>query len=105
MSIRSAIEWPGQPFDERQQQLNINARSQSRPLVLVLLGLTILTGLVILSLKSAGFFQFSHPQYGGIPLYIGICLALFSLAQHAPHLFIAWQLPDETIDEGGLENG
>jgi|GEM_PF-3215164 hypothetical protein len=104
MSIRSAIEWPGQPFDERQQQLNINARSESHPLVLVLLGLTILTGLIMLGVKSTGLLPFTHPQYGGIPLYIGICVALFSLANHAPHLLIAWQLPDEPIDDGGLDN-
>ena len=104
LSIRSAIDWPGQPFDGRQQQLNINARSDTHPFLLALLGIAILTGLVMLSGMSAGYLPFSHPLYGGLPIFAGICITLFALAKNAPYLYLAWQLPDEPIDDSGLEN-
>ncbi len=104
MSIRSAIAWPGQPYDERQQQLNIKARSDARPFVLAMMGIAILTGLGLLIAMSAGYLSFSHPLYGGIPIYIGICLILFALAKNAPYLLLAWQLPDEPSDDSELEN-
>ncbi len=102
MSIRSAIAWPGQPYDERQQQLNIKARSDARPFVLAMMGIAILTGLGMLIAMSAGFLSFSHPLYGGIPIYTGIGMILFALAKNAPYLLLAWQLPDEPSDDSEL---
>ena len=104
MSIRSAIEWPGKPYDERQQQLNINARSDARPFEMALLGISIITGLVMLSTMSAGYLPFSHPLYGGLPLYTGVGIALLMLAQNMPGLLLAWQLPDELVDDSEQKN-
>ena len=104
MSIRSAVDWPGEPYDERQQQLHINARSDARPFELGLLGISTITGLVMLSAMSAGYLPFSHPLYGGLPLYIGIGIALLMLAQNAPRLLLAWQLSDDLVDDSGREN-
>ncbi len=102
MSIRSAIAWPGQPYDERQEQLNMKARSEVRPFVLAMLGIAILTGLGMLIAMSAGFLPFSHPIYGGIPIYSGMGMILFALAKNAPYLLLAWQLPDEPSDDSDL---
>ena len=98
LSVRSAISWPGQPFDERQQQLNTNARSEAFPYVVVLMGLAILAGFIILVATATGRLPFTHPMYGGIPLFLGISLAFFALAKHVPYLLLAWQLPDEPCD-------
>ncbi len=102
MSIRSAIAWPGHPYDERQQQLNIKARSDTHPFVLAMLGIAILTGLGLLIAMSAGYLSFSHPLYGGIPIYAGLGIMLFALAKNAPYLLLAWQLPDEPSDDSEL---
>lgn len=104
MSIRSAIEWPDKPYDERQQQQNIKARSDARPFEMALLGISIITGVVMLSAMSAGYLPFSHPLYGGLPLYIGIGTALLVLAQNIPRLLLAWRLPDELVDDNELKN-
>jgi len=102
MSIRSAIAWPGQPYDERQQQLNMKARSDVRPFVLAMMGIAILTALGLLIAMSAGYLSFSHPLYGGIPIYTGLGIMLFALAKNAPYLLLAWQLPDEPSEDSDL---
>jgi len=101
-SIRSAIEWPGQLYDERQKQLNMEARSSTRSFVLTLFGVTILLGLGMLIVIAAEGLSFSHPHYGGIPIFSGIAITFFMLAKNADHLLLAWQLPDEPADDEGF---
>ena len=101
LSVRSAISWPGQPYDERQQQLNTQARSDALPYVLVLMGFAIMAGMAMVIANVKGLLPFTHPMYGGIPVFIGICVMLFSMAKNAPYLLLAWQLPDESHDDSG----
>jgi len=100
LSARSAISWPGQPFDERQQQLNTHAKSDSLPYIVTLMGLAILCSMSMLIAVATGYFPFSHPMYGGIPLLLGVCVMLLAMAKNVPYLLLAWQLPDEPGDSG-----
>ena len=82
MSIRSAIAWPDQPFDERLQQLNADARSRVQPYILTAFILVFATALVLMTLLGAEYVSFAHPFYGGIPFYAGGGLALFIIAKN-----------------------
>ena len=104
LAVRSAIEWPGQPYDERQQQLFAQARSDAYPYILILMGLVIVVGLVILIAVARGQLPFSHPTYGGIHILIGISLSLMATAKSTPYLLLAWQLPDEPGSDGDFSN-
>jgi MFS family permease len=104
LSVRSAISWPGQPFDERQQQLITRARSDAFPIVIVLMALSILAGLAMLIATISGKLLFSHPMYGGVPVLIGFSVMLIAMAKHAPYLLLAWQLPDEPREDGEMDD-
>ena len=104
LSVRSAISWPGQPFDERQQQLNTQARSDALSYVVILMGIAIISGLSLLVAIAKGYFPFSHPMYGGIPILLGISAMLLAMAKNMPYLLLAWQLPDESRDSGDFGN-
>ena len=105
LSVRSAISWPGQPYDERQQQLYTQARCDALPYVVILMGLAIFSSLSMLIAVAKGYFPFSHPTYGGIPVLLGISLMLLAIAKNVPYLLLAWQLPDEPSDSGDFADG
>ena len=104
LSVRSAISWPGQPYDERQQLLYTQARSDALPYVVILMGLAILSSLSMLAAIANGYFPFSHPMYGGIPVLLGVCVMLLSIAKNVPYLLLAWQLPNEPGESGSFAN-
>lgn len=94
-AVASVVAIPGQTLDERQVQLFEDARSKAYGVVQFLLMIAMASGIGILILVIAGYLPWSHPAYGGIPLYFGICGALFASSSLAPYLILAWQLPDE----------
>ena len=98
-ALHSVLHVPGLPFDERQQQVNINARNDAYPIVVVLLVIAMLVGLGMLVAMVAGYLPWSHPIYGGIHLYAGLFGTFLILSHLAPFLLLAWQLPDELPEE------
>jgi hypothetical protein len=104
ISVRSAIDWPGQPFDERQQQLLTEARSDAHPYIFAMMGAAIVVGLSMLIAVANGQFPFSHPAYGGIPILVGISAMLLATAKDTPYLLLAWRLPDEPENDGDFSN-
>jgi len=94
-AVAAVIAIPGQTLDERQVQLFEDARSKAYGVMKFLLVIAMASGVGMLILVIAGYLPWSHPEYGGIPYYFGICGALFASASLAPYLILAWQLPDE----------
>jgi hypothetical protein len=86
--IRPAMPVPGQPYDERQQMLSLKAHSSARYVVLALMLAAVLTGLM----------DFSRAAYAAIGA------TLFALAMMAPHLVLAWQLPNQITDDEDMED-
>jgi len=98
-ALQSVLHVPGQPFDERQQQLNIKARSQAYPFAVFLMVVGMLTGFAMIVATVAGYLPWGHPYYGGLHFYVGLFGTLLILSNLSPILLLAWQLPDEIMDE------
>ena len=95
LAVGSVVALPNQPYDERQEQLFIKARSQAFGLVRMLLFLALVIGFGMLIGVIAGYLQWSHPVYGGLPFFVGLSGTILMFAMLSPYLILAWQLPDE----------
>ena len=95
LAVGSVVALPDQPYDERQKQLFIEARSKAFGVSRLLMALIIVIGLGMLIAVIAGYLPWSHPVYGGLHLFVGVSGTFLMLSSLSPYLILAWQLPDE----------
>ena len=99
LAVGSVVALPNQPYDERQKQLFIEARSKAFGVVRILMLLAMVIGFGMLIAVIAGYLPWTHPVYGGLHFFVGISGMFLMLASLSPYLILAWQLPDEPKDE------
>ena len=99
LAVGSVVALPNQPFDERQKQLFIEARSKAFGVVQILMSLAMAIGTGMLIALTASYLPWTHPVYGGLHFFVGISGAFLMLASLSPYLILAWQLPDELDDD------